>query len=100
MADDSPIWVRVPELERAARCTIFVNGAAVSAIEGECLATALAASGRLILGTSPAGRPCGMLCLMGICQQCSALIDGQRWATCMMSVRDGMQVQLGDGGGQ
>lgn len=100
MANDRPIWIRAPELERVARCTIFVDDAAVSAIEGECLATALAASGSLNLGASPAGRPRGMLCMMGTCQQCLALIDGQRRVTCMVSVRDGMQVRLGEGGGR
>lgn len=97
MADDPPIWMRAPELERGTHCTILVNGAAVSGIEGECLATALAASGRLILGTSPSGRARGMLCLMGACQQCVALVDGQRRTTCMVAVREGMQVRLEDG---
>ncbi|RVT81694.1 (2Fe-2S)-binding protein [Rhodobacteraceae bacterium CCMM004] len=99
MSADGPLWVRAPALDVAPRCVLVVDGVAVSAVAGECLATALAASGRLALGVSPAGRPRGLVCLMGTCQQCVALVDGRRRPTCLVAVRDGMEVWLTDGGG-
>ena len=85
-------WIRAGADGGARRVEIDVDGRAVQGVEGECLATALAAAGITRLGWSPGGRPRGAWCLMGVCQQCTAQVDGTLQRTCMLPVRAGLSV--------
>jgi sarcosine oxidase subunit alpha len=73
------------------------DGESVDAYEGETVASALLASGRRILRTSPRrGEPRGMFCGMGVCFDCAMTIDGEvGLRACMTLVRDGMSVETG-----
>ncbi len=74
---------------------LTVDGRAVTAPEGEPLATALAAAGILLLRRSPrAGAPRGAFCFMGVCQECAIFVDGALRQACMTPVAAGMQVEL------
>src|SRR5690348_13578662 len=97
MADPTPpgAWRRDPAVSRGAPARILVDGTAVNAFEGECLAVALAASGRLTLRRSPNGGTVrGAFCLMGSCQECLVHVDGTPVVSCLEVVRDGMTVEL------
>ncbi len=72
-----------------------VDGEPVTAPDGEMLATALAAAGKLRLRDSPRGRtPRGAFCFMGVCQECAIRIDGEIRQACLTPVRAGMIVEL------
>lgn len=74
---------------------MLVDGVAVLAYEGECLATALAVAGLTVLRHSPnEGGSRGVFCLMGSCQECLVHVDGAPVVACMEPVRAGMQVNL------
>lgn len=74
---------------------LVVDGKAVSATAGLSVAAALIGAGITTLRHSPAaGSPRGALCLMGVCQECTVLIDGRPLRACMTEVRDGLLISL------
>lgn len=75
---------------------VIVDGQTLRLPEGEMLAAALLAAGRLAFGQSIiAGDPRGPYCLMGTCFQCAATIDGQpHTRACRVAVRAGLRVEL------
>jgi sarcosine oxidase subunit alpha len=80
--------------ERGSALTIFVDGVATPARDGDSVAAALLASGHAACRESAvSGAPRGPYCLMGVCFDCLVAIDGvgNRQA-CMTLVRDGMRV--------
>ena len=85
--------------------TIEVNGEAIPARNGQTVAAALLAAGRLAFHRTPGGAPRGVFCGMGVCFDCLVTVDGladQR--ACITPVRPGMRVELdvardGSGGG-
>jgi predicted molibdopterin-dependent oxidoreductase YjgC len=80
---------------RADTVTLLVDGASVSALAGQTLATALGTAGMLRLRESPrAGAPRGAFCFMGICQECTIYVDGALRQACMTPVAEGMVVEL------
>lgn len=86
--------VRIPAA-RAKDVRFTVDGAAVSAPEGEPLATALACAGLWRLRESPReGTPRGAFCFMGVCQECAIIIDGRLAQACLTPVREGLVVEL------
>jgi predicted molibdopterin-dependent oxidoreductase YjgC len=75
--------------------TLRVDGRAVAATPGLSVAAALLAAGITVLRRSPAGdTPRGAFCLMGVCQECTVLIDGRAERACMTAVRDGLAISL------
>ena len=73
----------------------LVDGVAVEAPAGECLAVSLACAGRLRLRSSPrAGTARGAFCFMGVCQECAIRVDGELRQACLTPVRAGMTVSL------
>lgn len=78
------------------RVTITVEGQAVEALEGELLAAALWVNGFIALGRNPAdGSHRGMYCGVGHCYECRVTVDGvEDLRSCLIRVRDGMQVSL------
>lgn len=86
---------RIGRAEARARVEFVVDGVAVRAPEGECLAVALACADLLRLRASPrAGGPRGAFCFMGVCQECAIRIDGELRQACLIPVRAGMAVSL------
>ena len=69
------------------------DGRSIKAIEGQTVAIALWAAGIRMLRNSPkVGEPRGMLCGMGICQECALWIDGTKRESCMTVVQPNMKV--------
>jgi aerobic-type carbon monoxide dehydrogenase small subunit (CoxS/CutS family) len=65
----------------------------VEAFEGESIAAALLAAGRRRLReTGRRSEPRGLYCGIGLCFECTMLVDGQRVRTCVTPVRDGMRI--------
>ncbi|WP_346364315.1 (2Fe-2S)-binding protein [Bosea sp. (in: a-proteobacteria)] len=70
------------------------DGEALTAREGETLATALYAQGRRTLRISrDDGGPRGAFCFMGVCQECVVAIDGRLTEACRTPVREGLVVE-------
>lgn len=76
---------------------IVVDDQPLMAIEGDSVAAALLASGRLAFRTSPIeGAPRGPYCMMGACFECLVTIDGrENRQACMITVAEGMRVETG-----
>lgn len=79
--------------------TLFVEGRQIVAREGDTLAMALLNAGVTpFRKTAVSGKPRAPLCLMGVCFDCLAEVDGQQNVqSCMVEVRQDMQVQLQHG---
>lgn len=86
----------LPDGERRGSVGIDVEGRCVQAREGESLATALLGAAVVpFRRTAVSGAPRAPLCLMGVCFDCLVEVDGvQNVQSCMVEVRDGMQVRL------
>lgn len=82
-------------VERGPALEIEVDGEAVTAYEGETVATALLAAGRTVLRhTARHGAPRGIFCGMGVCFDCLATVNGVRNVrTCVTYVEPGMEVE-------
>ena len=83
-------------VERGRPVQIWVNGEPIPAYEGESLAAAMLAAGRLVFRhTHPEGEPRGIFCGMGVCYECLVTVAGrERVRACMAPVQDGMQVMI------
>jgi D-hydroxyproline dehydrogenase subunit gamma len=88
-------------ISRGRAVELVVDGAAVTAFEGESVAAALLAAGRRGLRVSPRrGESRGMYCGIGLCFECVMVVDGQSGVrTCLTPVRDGMVVSTPQGSG-
>jgi hypothetical protein len=75
--------------------TIAVDGAAVTAAAGEPVAAVLLRLEPPIARTTPVGgRPRAPYCMMGVCFDCLAIVDGvPSTQTCRTAVREGMRVE-------
>lgn len=89
--------LRLSGVRRGDPVRLTCDGETVEAYEGETVASALLASGRRRLRTSPRrGDPRGLFCVMGVCFDCVMTIDGQAGLrACVTQVRDGMSVETG-----
>jgi sarcosine oxidase subunit alpha len=74
---------------------LVVDGKRVEARQGEPVAVALAAAGRLVLGRSVKyHRPRGAVCYSGRCDGCLMRVDGvQSVTTCRLPASDGLVVE-------
>ena len=79
----------------ATTLTIWFDGRAIPAREGDSVAVALLAAGVTITRTTPvSGTLRGPYCMMGACFECLATVDGRpNVQTCMTPARDGMRVE-------
>lgn len=76
--------------------TIMIDGEQCRVEAGQTVAAVLLSHRRWQFGCSPAGRPRGPLCGMGICFECVVAIDGMpNVRACLEPVRDGMRVVTG-----
>lgn len=82
-------------IERGRALTIFVDGVATPASDGDSVAAALFASGHAACRESAvSGAPRGPYCLMGVCFDCLVMVDGiANRQGCMTLVRDGMRIE-------
>lgn len=89
---------------RPAAIRIFVNGTAVTSYEGETLATALIASGTLIMSRDASGRPRSPFCNMGVCFDCLVTVEEPvgsqappvRVRACLTAVRPGLRITVAE----
>jgi NADH dehydrogenase/NADH:ubiquinone oxidoreductase subunit G len=83
----------------AGNLTIYFEGVALTARDGDSIAAALLANNIVVTRTtalSAATR--GPYCMMGACFECLAKVDGQSGVqTCMTPVRGGMRIERQDG---
>jgi len=79
--------------------TIYLDGRALPARDGDSIAAALLANGvATTRGTALSGAPRGPYCMMGACFDCLAVVDGRAGVqTCLTPVRDGMRITHQDG---
>jgi predicted molibdopterin-dependent oxidoreductase YjgC len=79
--------------------TILIDEVATQAREGDSVAAAMLAAGRLIARKTPgSGAPRAPYCLMGVCFDCLVTIDGVgNCQGCMVLVRDGMRIETQQG---
>jgi len=70
------------------------RGETLTARQGECISSALFASGIHVFGHHPRDRsPQGIFCANGQCSQCMVIADGLAVKACMEPVRPGMRVE-------
>ena len=83
---------RVQKAEAGA--TVIVDGSPVAAMPGEPVAAVLLRTPTPHARIHPvSGAPRGPYCMMGVCHDCSAVVDGVgSTQTCLVAVRDGMVV--------
>ncbi len=76
-----------------------VEGRTITCRAGQTLATALLGAGVVpFRHTAVSSAPRAPLCLMGVCFDCLVEVDGaQNVQSCMVEVRQGMQVRLPTG---
>lgn len=75
--------------------TIYIDGQAVQARPGESVAAVMLRQPVPVTRTTPVhGSPRAPYCMMGVCFECLAIVDGiGSTQTCMVPVRDGMKVE-------
>ena len=75
---------------------LIVDGRPLTAPAGQSLGAALLEAGRSALRDSPAGRPRGLYCGIGVCQECRVVVDGVGVVrSCVTPVAAGMRVTTG-----
>jgi predicted molibdopterin-dependent oxidoreductase YjgC len=81
------------------RVTIFVEGTAVDAREGDSVSAALLASGLDVRrATAVSGVARLPYCMMGVCFDCLVTIDGVGSRQgCLVPVAEGMQIEIQKG---
>jgi predicted molibdopterin-dependent oxidoreductase YjgC len=74
--------------------TLTIDGQAVAAEIGESVAAVLLRQDNPVTRTTPVNqRPRAPYCMMGVCFECLAIVDGvASTQTCLVTVRDGMQI--------
>jgi predicted molibdopterin-dependent oxidoreductase YjgC len=87
------------DFERGKSVTIFCDGKAVEAFEGETIAAALHAAGIRVLSHSIVkDQARGLFCAIGNCSSCFMIVDGKpNVKTCMTTVKEGMRVETQKG---
>lgn len=80
---------------RSDRCSVSIDGRTIDARNGDTVAaTMLAAGFDACRVTAVAGVARGPYCMMGVCFDCLAVIDGHpNQQGCMIAVRDGMRIE-------
>lgn len=96
---DHPILGRLPDTREI---TFYVDGAAISAREGETIAAALVAAGwTQFRRTEKNHAPRGVFCAIGRCTDCVMTVDGTpNVRTCITTARQDMRVQSQRGLGE
>ena len=88
--------LRQPGTDRGAPLFFTFDGRAVPAYPGETIAAALLAAGIRTLRRSPrADHARGAFCWMGLCQECTVVVGGERKPACRTPVAEGLSVLPG-----
>ena len=92
-------FIRVAETGRQA-IAITVDGAAVAALAGDTIATALLVQGHRLRDSEFGDGPRAGFCLMGACQDCWVTLGGggggfRRVRACTTLVANGMTIETG-----
>ncbi len=91
-------FVRLAETGRA-QVTIHVDGAPVTALEGDTLMVAILASGRHLRRSEFGDGPRAGFCLMGACQDCWVWTEaGDRLRACTTQPAEGMRISTSQPG--
>lgn len=79
----------------AAALTIYIDGIAVTARAGETAAGVMLRQASPVTRTTPVqGKPRAPYCMMGVCFECLAVVDGvASTQTCMLPVHEGMRIE-------
>lgn len=92
------MFAKLPEPDRH-RLVVYIEDHKVEAFAGETVACVLLRSAQPVARTTPvSGSPRLPYCMMGVCFDCLAIVDGKPFVqTCLTTVRDGMRIarQLG-----
>jgi len=81
------------QITRTEKVEFTFDGAAICGHAGESLAAALIRSGRLHLRDAPEDAdPRGAFCLMGLCQECLVVLEGQTVESCRIELQPGIDV--------
>ena len=88
--------MKLPANEQRRAIQIMVEGQPVPTREGDTLAAALLNAGVVPIRHTPvSGQARAPMCLMGVCFDCLVEVDGApNVQSCMVEVREGMQVRL------
>jgi predicted molibdopterin-dependent oxidoreductase YjgC len=91
--------IDLPAAEQQETVLVRVEGRAIRARAGQTLAMAMLGAGVVpFRRTAVSGAPRAPLCLMGVCFDCLVEVDGsQNVQSCLVEVREGMQVRLPSG---
>lgn|GEM_PF-337056 len=78
--------------------TVYICGRSVTANEGETVAGVLLRHAPLLTRTTPVqGTQRAPYCMMGVCFDCLAVVDGvSSCQTCLTTVSDGMRIEKQD----
>lgn len=83
-------------VRRGPQITLTVDGEAVTAWQGETLATVLLLQDRSAFYRTRSGAPRAPFCNMGTCFECRVHVTGRGWLlACMSPAEDGMEVTTG-----
>jgi NADPH-dependent 2,4-dienoyl-CoA reductase/sulfur reductase-like enzyme len=86
--------VTLPGVKRAGSgFGLQFEGRTIRAFPGETLAAALLSAGEPALRHTASGDPRGLWCGMGVCGECTMLVDGVARRTCMTPVAPGQRVE-------
>ncbi|TKD49963.1 FAD-dependent oxidoreductase [Sphingomonas baiyangensis] len=86
--------IAMPGVRREGASFAFdFEGDAIEAWPGETVMAALVAAGRLGMRTAKDGALRGPYCGMGVCGECSVLVDGVQQRACMTAARAGARVR-------
>ncbi len=79
--------------------TLYIDGQAVRAQHGDTVAAVILRQDSPVTRTTPVlGNPRAPYCMMGVCFECLAIVDGvASTQTCMLPARDGMRVERQQG---
>ncbi|MGT2476511.1 (2Fe-2S)-binding protein [Paraburkholderia terrae] len=88
------MFKKLPDLVEPA-VTVYVDGRAITAEAGETVAAVLLRESPASSRTTPVnGSPRAPYCMMGVCFECLAVVDGvASTQTCLMTVKEGMRVE-------
>ena len=76
--------------------TVTLDGESRELQSGVSVAAALLADGQLISRISPSShKPCAPHCLMGVCFECQMEIDGVQQQSCLVEVKEGLDINRG-----
>lgn len=92
----------VLDFKRGKEIKFTFNGREIKAYEGETIAAALHAAGVKELKKSlKHDRPRGLFCAIGNCSSCFMEVDGEpNVKTCVIEVKEGMEVNAQQGKGE